>query len=153
LWYSGSRSNFASIASSTNNPSGHWVTLTPSLAADFVVYTNWVLSARLNGQWASEPLISNEQFGGGGVSSVRGYHEGEVFGDTGWRASLEQQTPPVLVGMLAQHIPVTLRGSIYTDYAETYLLEPQGRAGATTLWGTGLGGVMSVGAFWDARLL
>lgn len=153
LWHSGSRSNFAALAGSTNNPSGHWVTLTPSLSADFMVYTNWILSARMNGQWASEPLVSNEQFGGGGTSSVRGYHEGEVFGDTGWRASLEQQTPPVLVGMLAQRFPVTLRGSIYTDYAETYLLEPQGRPGTTTLWGTGMGGVMSVGAFWDARLL
>ncbi len=154
LWNSGSRSNYASLASLTNRPAlGHWVTLTPSLTADFVVYTNWILSARLNGQWASEPLISNEQFGGGGVGSVRGYHEGEVFGDTGWHASLEQETPAVLVGMLAQRFPVTLRGSIYTDYAETYLLERQGRPGTTTLWGTGVGGVMSIGTFWDARLL
>jgi hemolysin activation/secretion protein len=152
FWHSGSRSNFQGVAGSTNS-SGHWVTLTPSLSADFMVYTNWVLSARLNGQWANEALISNEQFGGGGVSSVRGYHEGEVFGDTGWHASIEQQTPPVLVGMLAQRIPVTIRGSIYTDYAETYLLDPQGRPAGTALWGTGLGGVMSIGSFWDARLL
>jgi hypothetical protein len=30
----------------------------------------------LNGQWASEPLINNEQFGLGGTSGVRGYQEG-----------------------------------------------------------------------------
>lgn len=152
LWYSGSRSNLEAIAATTNSV-GHWVAVTPSLAMDFVVYTNWILSARLNGQWASEPLISNEQFGGGGANSVRGYHEGEVFGDSGWRVSLEQQTPPHLVGMIAQRIPLTVRGSIYTDYAQTYLLEPQGRRGTTTLWGTGLGAVISVGTTWDARLL
>lgn len=152
LWYSGTRSNYQGIAAFTN-ASGYWVTLTPSLAADFVVYTNWVLSFRANGQWASEPLISNEQFGGGGVGSVRGYHEGEVFGDTGWRISLEQQTPPYLIGMIAGHIPLTVRGSIYADYADTYLLEPQGRKGNVALWGTGFGGVISTGSFWEARLL
>jgi hemolysin activation/secretion protein len=152
LWYSGTRSNLQGIAGTTNSV-GHWVTLTPSLSADFVVYTNWVLSARLNGQWANEPLISNEQFGGGGVASVRGYHEGEVFGDTGWHVSLEQQTPAYVVGLIAQRIPLTVRGSIYTDYADTYLLEPHRRPGLTALWGTGLGGVISVGSFWDARIL
>jgi hypothetical protein len=152
LWYSGSRSNLHAIASSTNS-TGAWVTLAPSLAADFVVYTNWVLSLRMNGQWATEPLISNEQFGGGGVGSVRGYHEGEVFGDTGWRVSLEQQTPPYIIGLIAGHIPLTVRGSIYSDYAETYLLEPQGRKAGVALWGAGLGGIISTGSFWEARLL
>ena len=152
LWYSGTKSNLQGIATSTN-ASGYWVTLTPSLSVDFMVYTNWILSARLTGQWANEPLISNEQFGAGGVSSVRGYHEGEVFGDTGWHISLEQQTPPVVVGMIAQRIPLTVRGSVYMDYADTYLLEPQGRPASTALWGTGLGGVISVGSSWDARLL
>lgn len=152
FWHSGSRSNFQALAGTTNF-SGPWVTVTPSLSADFVVYTNWVLSARANGQWANEPLISNEQFGGGGVNSVRGYHEGEVFGDTGWHLSLEQQTPPVVVGVIGKGIPLTVRGSIYTDVAQTYLIDPQGRPGTTTLWGTGVGGVMSLGTFWDARLL
>jgi hemolysin activation/secretion protein len=154
VWYSGSRSNLEALVGTTNSGTiGPWVTLTPSLAADFIVYTNWVLSARANGQWANEPLISNEEFGAGGVNSVRGYHEGEVFGDTGWHLSLEQQTPPVIVGVIGKGIPLTVRGSIYTDFAQTYLLDPQGRPGTDTLWGTGVGGVMSLGTFWDARLL
>ena len=98
-------------------------------------------------------MISNEQFGAGGIASVRGYHEGEVFGDTGWHVSLEQKTPPHVVGMVAGQLPLTVRGSVYMDYAETYLLDPQGRDGRTALWGVGFGTVASLGSYWEARFL
>ena len=108
---------------------------------------------RADGQWASEPLISTEQFGIGGVNSVRGYHEGEVFGDTGWHMSLEQKTPPHIVGMVHGSQPLTVRGSVYMDYAEAYLLDPQGRPNDVALWGAGLGLTASVGPHWDAQFL
>jgi hemolysin activation/secretion protein len=49
------------------------------------------LFAQVDGQRASEPLIVNEQFLGGGASlpSVRGYLEAEVAGDDGTHAALE----------------------------------------------------------------
>jgi len=84
---------------------------------------------------------------------VRGYHEGEVFGDDGWHVSLEQQTPPHTVGMVFGRTPLVVRGSLYMDYAYTYLLDPQGRAASTPLWGTGVGCVASVGSFWETRFL
>jgi hemolysin activation/secretion protein len=112
-----------------------------------------VLTIRANGQWASEPLISSEQFGAGGVNSVRGYHEGEVFGDNGWHFSIEQQTPPHTVGMVYGNVPLTVRGSIYMDYARTFLIDPQGRPGSTALWGTGFGATASIGPHWEARFL
>jgi hemolysin activation/secretion protein len=98
-------------------------------------------------------LISSEQFGAGGVSSVRGYHEGEVFGDNGWHFSIEQQTPPHTVGMVYGNVPLTVRGSIYMDYARTFLIDPQGRPGSTALWGTGFGATASIGPHWEARFL
>ena len=166
LWYSsltskGTGTNticYHGVESLTNitgsgQSSGHWVILNPSFSRDFMFFTNWMTSIRADGQWASEPLISNEQFGAGGVNSVRGYHEGEVFGDTGWHLSLEQQTPPHVVGYVSGGVPLTIRGSIYTDYAKTYLLDPQGNPGNTELWGTGLGCVASIGPHWEARFL
>jgi len=132
---------------------GHWVILNPSFSHTFELVTNWVTTFRADGQWSSEPLISNEQFGSGGVNSVRGYHEGEVFGDTGWHVSLEQQTPPYLVGTVFGRTPLIVRGTAYMDFATTYLLDPQGRPAATSLWGLGVGGVASIGAHWQARLL
>jgi hemolysin activation/secretion protein len=152
LWYSGSRSNLQSISGSTKS-TGHWVVLNPSYSRSVELVTNWVTLFRADGQWASEPLISNEQFGIGGVNSVRGYQEGQVFGDTGWHVSLEQQTPPHTVGFFYQGMPLTIRGSIFMDYADANLLDPQGRPASTALWGTGLGGVAAIGSYWEARFL
>lgn len=141
-----------SITGSTQS-SGYWVVLNPSFSHSFEFAKNWPTMVRVDGQWASEPLISNEQFGAGGVNSVRGYHEGEVFGDTGWHVSLEQDTPAHQVGIAYGNTPLTVRGSVYMDYADTFLLDPQGRPGSTALWSTGLGGVANMGSHWEARLL
>jgi hemolysin activation/secretion protein len=59
---------------------------------------NWSVVGSINGQLASGPLISNEQYAAGGVDSVRGYTEAERLGDNGGRASLELRTPQLLAG-------------------------------------------------------
>ena len=148
LWFSGSVTN---VAGSTQS-SGHWVSLTPTYSRTFE-WADWVTLIRGDGQWTTEPLISNEQFGAGGVNSVRGYREGQVFGDTGWHATVEEQTPAHRVGTVYGNTPLFLRGTVYTDYAETYLLDPQGSPESTSLWGTGFGVVASIGSHWEARFL
>ncbi|MDE3068353.1 MAG: ShlB/FhaC/HecB family hemolysin secretion/activation protein [Verrucomicrobiota bacterium] len=151
-WYSGSATNLHAVTGSPES-TGHWITLTPSLSWDIPVHTNWNLMLRANAQWASEPLVNTEEFAAGGVNSVRGYHEGEVFGDNGWRLSLEQQTPPYVVGLVYGDVPLTVRGSVYMDYARAFLLDPQGRPGSASLWGAGFGATASVGSHWQALLL
>ena len=151
-WYSGSVSNLQSITGSSES-SGYWLILSPSMSRDFVIHTNWILSLHGEGQWASEPLISNEQIGLGGVNSVRGYREGQAFGDTGWWVGVEQKTPPQAVGLVYRNHPLTVRGSVYMEYGEVYLLDPRSNPNRTQLWGTGFGGVASIGATWEARLL
>jgi len=152
FWHSGSLSNLQAISGSAKS-SGRWVVMNPGYSRTLELVTNWVSLFRADGQWASEPLISNEQFGAGGVNSVRGYQEGQVFGDTGWHVSLEQQTPPRVVAFIRGNVPLTVRGSVYMDYADTYLLNPQGRPASTALWGAGFGGVASLGSHWEARFL
>ena len=44
---------------------------------------------RLKGQYSESPLISNEQFGAGGMDSVRGYMESTALGDNGWLGSIQ----------------------------------------------------------------
>jgi len=142
-----------SIDTGSSDSSGHWLILSPTLSRDFLIHTNWILSLHGEGQWASEPLISNEQYGLGGVNSVRGYEEGEVFGDTGWWLGIEQKTPPHVVGLVYRNHPLTVRATAFMEYGEVYLLDAQGRQDRTPLWGTGFGGVASIGATWEARLL
>ena len=56
---------------------------------------DWALQAQLNGQYSADALISGEQFGIGGVESVRGFDEREIANDRGYRTSIELQSPDV----------------------------------------------------------
>ena len=47
------------------------------------------VQGRLAGQYTRDALVSGEQFGIGGIESVRGYEERELSGDRGAAASLE----------------------------------------------------------------
>lgn len=53
----------------------------------------WLLRVKHSGQIAGEPLVPGEQFGLGGMYSVRGYEERSVLGDNGRQTSLEVWTP------------------------------------------------------------
>jgi hemolysin activation/secretion protein len=151
-WYSGSRSNLDLITASSES-SGHWVILSPSLSRDFLIHTNWVLTLQGAGQWATEPLVSNEQYGLGGVNTVRGYQEGAVLGDTGWWIGFEQKTPPQVIGSVYRNHRLSVRGAVFMEYGQAYLLGAHRHLTDNALWGTGFGGVFSVGTTWEARLL
>ena len=66
---------------------------------------------------------------------------------------VEQGTPTRVLGLAYGKNRLALRGTVYMDYGEVYLLDPQGRQAATPLWGTGFGGVATVGPAWEARFL
>lgn len=105
---------------------------------------------RADGQWASVPLVSNEQFGIAGSSAVRGYQDGEQFGDGGWKVSLEPRTPFYELGMVDGTLPMRVRWSAFMDYGETYYVDGA-RGAAKHLWGAGLGFQGGIGQLLDAR--
>jgi hemolysin activation/secretion protein len=152
--YSNGRSNLQAIANS-GRASGYWQMAGASVAREQAIHGEWKLALRADGQWASEPLISNEQFGVGGINGVRGYREGEVLGDEGWRITSELKTPSHRIGYVGsgKGYPLMVRASAFFDYANTYLLEPNGQPGRTPLCGTGLGGAFTVGPNFEGRLL
>jgi hemolysin activation/secretion protein len=76
----------------------------------------------LSGQYANEPLISVEQFPLGGRYSVRGYMEGEWFGDHGWDLQAEIRTP-ALHGFLGGLLGEKIQGLLFYDVGAFYLLE------------------------------
>jgi hemolysin activation/secretion protein len=154
LLYSNSKSNLQAIAGSPR-AGGYWHIVGLSAAREQAVQGEWKLALRADGQWTSEPLISNEQFGVGGVNGVRGYREGEVFGDMGWRITSELKTPPHRIGYVGtgNGYPLMVRASAFFDYAETYLIDPKGRPGNTPLCGTGFGGAFTLGPAFEGRLL
>jgi hemolysin activation/secretion protein len=153
LWYSGAQQDVDNISGSPHS-SGFWHVLMGNASREQALPRDWKLSLRADGQWASEPLISNEQFGAGGIAGVRGYREGEVFGDSGWRATSELKTPSYRVGFAGKGTsrPLIVRASFFMDYADTYLLDPEGRRAATPLCGTGVAGAASLGPHFNGML-
>jgi hemolysin activation/secretion protein len=51
------------------------------------------LLLRADGQFAPQPLITNEDYTISGADGVRGYLEAEVLADTGYKASVQVQSP------------------------------------------------------------
>jgi hemolysin activation/secretion protein len=154
VWFSDGRTNVQNISGSKES-SGYWQILAASLSREQTLSGEWKLALRADGQWASEPLIANEQFGVGGIAGVRGYREGEQFGDTGWRITSELKLPAYRIGYVGAgtDCPLIVRASVFMDYADTYLLDRTGVPPSTALWGTGIGGVATLGANWEAHLL
>jgi len=50
---------------------------------------------RMSFQYSDDLLIPGEQFGIGGIDSVRGFYEREVVGDRGYQGQAELYTPDV----------------------------------------------------------
>lgn len=76
---------------------------------------NWQVRAAVNAQYSPDALISGEQFGITGATSVRGFLEREIVRDTGYVANFELYSPN-LAGRL---IPGegNLRGLLFFDFA------------------------------------
>ena len=53
----------------------------------------WAADAQFSAQYADQPLIAGEQFGAGGVNSVRGFETREISGDKGIRYSFQVFAP------------------------------------------------------------
>lgn len=81
----------------------------------------WTLYTKLDGQAASGPLISNEQFTAGGAASVRGYLESEALGDYGVHGALEVRSPSFLPEALG---PGQLYALAFVEGARLRLLSP-----------------------------
>jgi hemolysin activation/secretion protein/AraC-like DNA-binding protein len=123
---------------------------------DQKLYGDYRLQLRASGQWSPKPLISNEQFALGGMTSVRGYHEGEIYGDSGWSISLEPQAPLLeiaAIGVDDRPAPCTLRMSTFFDFGQAYLADaPAGTPGHFNLCGAGLATSLNIGRHLGAQL-
>jgi hemolysin activation/secretion protein len=145
--------------------------VTVQLGADRLqrIYKDWTVKFHADGQWANGRLFSNEQFGLGGTAGVRGYQDGQAYGDTGWRVSIEPQTPLVNIGMVDGDIPFWLRATVFMDYGRLYLLDGgyfakvaylngpavgsiAGNPTTLDFWGAGWSLIANIGNHLDGRL-
>jgi hemolysin activation/secretion protein len=110
--------------------------------------SDFILRALANAQQTHDLLIPGEQFGMGGVDSVRGYYERETASDIGWRASLEAYSPD-----FGSWFGNTWRARalVFTDAARGHDNQPE-RGPANKLGSFGLGTRMNQGKSLALRL-
>lgn len=141
------KSHFSGLTGSSQSSVGFAV-FNASLTRDQKIVGDWRCVLRAEGQFSTQPVFSNEQFALGGISSVRGYMQGESFGDAGLRLGFEPRTPSISVGKIGTS-PVSVRFNTFLDYGRTYLLEPMGRDQNSTLIGFGSGMNWTIGRTFD----
>lgn len=129
---------------------------TLSVTRDQKIGRDWSLLLRASGQAATGPLISNEQFAVGGLNSVRGYYEGDEYGDAGWFSSLEVRTPHLAgrVPVWTDYAPVWLRATAFFDLGQRFLLDTDSVQEADRLLsGAGFGLSANLNNHADLRLV
>lgn len=100
------------------------------------------VNSRFTSQWSPDPLISNEGFSLGGMSSVRGFFESEAIGDYGLALQTELRAPD-LAKLLGSDIVNELRLHAFLDSGYVGIHQPLESQRATRnqrLVSTGLGG-------------
>lgn len=100
----------------------------------------YMMTAKFNGQFTRDNLITIEQLGAGGNSTVRGYKEGSANGDYGYIGNFELYTPELLKDQ---------RIVLFSDYASlfnnTYNIGERNKR----LWSIGIGYRMWQKNGWD----
>ena len=148
------------IATTNFAASAEYATVQAGMDRLQTIHGNWTLKLHADGQWANGPLFNNEKFAMGGVSGVRGYSDGEQYGDEGWRVSIEPQTPLKQIAAVGtDNTPLWVRSSVFLDYGHIYLLDPyyallkvQGGHVQQTFCGVGWSLTGNIGSHLDARL-
>jgi len=81
---------------------------------------------RLSSQLSDQPLISAEQFSGGGLTTVRGFLQSETVGDNGVFASAELRTPNLspMLGETVSRFVDDWRFYTFVDGAQTWVIQP-----------------------------
>jgi hemolysin activation/secretion protein len=97
------------------------------------------LFVKIDGQAADQPLVSNEQYAGGGMESVRGYKEAEALGDHAVHLTAEVSLPDPLERFgFAKHLQLT--PFVFYDRAEMMIIDPlPGQDRTARLEGVGAG--------------
>lgn len=107
-----------------------------------------LLSLKGDAQLAANPLLSSEQFGLGGVGTVRGYRSNALLTDSGWLASAEVQVPVVRIPKWNS----TLKLVPFLDMGGGWNLGDQGNPDPNRLISTGVGVLWDLGDRFRARL-
>ncbi|HME71552.1 MAG TPA: POTRA domain-containing protein [Myxococcota bacterium] len=100
---------------------------------------DWTFNVRTHGQVATQPLIATEELTAGGVDSVRGYLQSELFADNGIDAQFEIRAP-TLHNFFGGYAKENAQFVVFYDAAVLYTLDPgEGQVPKENIEGYGVG--------------
>jgi hemolysin activation/secretion protein len=118
---------------------GNYMYLTAGVERNQKLPFNMSLFLKLDGQIADQPLISNEQYIAGGMTSVRGYREAEALGDDALHGTAEVSAPD-MAGLVGLARRAQLTPFIFYDFAWLRTKSPlPSQSQAARLQGAGAG--------------
>jgi len=86
------------------------------------------LTAHVDGQWASQPLIPAEEYFAGGLDTVRGYSQFEAIADNAVRTRLEGLSPSLGIALdraVNPRLKLDIRLAAFYDAAFLWVQQPQ----------------------------
>jgi hemolysin activation/secretion protein len=89
----GSQASDANFTAARSGATSNYALLRYGIGFARPLFRDWQARVTLNGQATNDALVSGEQFGAGGATSVRGLQEREISNDQGFIANLELHTP------------------------------------------------------------
>ena len=89
----GGKNTDADYDNSRTGASSDWSLVRFGFGFDQLITADWLFRLNVLGQQSSDRLISGEQFGIGGIYSVRGFDERILLGDSGAQANIELWVP------------------------------------------------------------
>lgn len=93
-----------------------WSLIRFGFGYDQLISENYFFRFSVSGQQSSDRLISGEQFGIGGIYSVRGFDERTLIGDSGYQANFELWLP--------SFSQLSIRPLVFIDYGHVNLNTP-----------------------------
>ena len=85
------------------NSSNNFVVLRGDLSHEHDLPFGFQAFGKVQGQLSDSPLVDTEQFGGGGLSTARGYLESTALGDNALFGTLELRSPSLLGNLTKWH--------------------------------------------------
>lgn len=147
----GSNGSDAAFAAARAGASNDYSLLRYGFDVAQTVFGDWQLQARAEGQYADEPLVPGEQFGLGGINSVRGFREREISDDRGFFGSIELGTPD-----FAKWIGLgngSARAVLFYDFGTTSRVDPlPGESRGSSIASVGAGLRLVIGKNINMRL-
>jgi len=137
--FRGAVTNAQEFADKRYESRANYLYLTAGVERNQQLPAGFTLLAKLDGQLADQPLISNEQYSAGGIDNVRGYRESEASGDDAAHGVFELGAPNLLklAGAGEGH---SLTPYIFYDAAALWTKDPlAGQERVVDLQGSGIG--------------